>query len=138
AAAPLARESGEVAERLNAPVLKTGRGLRPSRVRIPPSPPDTQGHGLRLGGFVVSGCRKGGVRTLEQKTTGFEPSTRSVRDDRAQRGPEGRAQRAIPPSPPDTQRHGLRLGRLCRLRAPKGGSKPSVSVRIFLSPALSC
>ena len=30
---------GEVAERLNAPVLKTGKGLRPSWVRIPPSPP---------------------------------------------------------------------------------------------------
>ena len=31
--------NGEVAERLNAPVLKTGKGLRPSWVRIPPSPP---------------------------------------------------------------------------------------------------
>ena len=30
---------GEVAERLNAPVLKTGKGASPSRVRIPPSPP---------------------------------------------------------------------------------------------------
>jgi hypothetical protein len=30
---------GEVAERLNAPVLKTGISARVSRVRIPPSPP---------------------------------------------------------------------------------------------------
>ena len=30
---------GEVAERLNAAVLKTAKGLRPSWVRIPPSPP---------------------------------------------------------------------------------------------------
>ena len=33
--------SGEVAERLNAPVLKTGKGASPSWVRIPPSPPST-------------------------------------------------------------------------------------------------
>ena len=32
-------DAGEVAERLNAPVLKTGKGLSPSWVRIPPSPP---------------------------------------------------------------------------------------------------
>ena len=32
--------SGEVAEWLNALVLKTSKGLRPSGVRIPPSPPD--------------------------------------------------------------------------------------------------
>jgi hypothetical protein len=31
---------GEVAERLNAPVLKTGKVATPSRVRIPPSPPN--------------------------------------------------------------------------------------------------
>ena len=31
--------SGEVAERLNALVLKTSKGASPSRVRIPPSPP---------------------------------------------------------------------------------------------------
>ena len=31
--------NGEVAERLNAPVLKTGKGASPSWVRIPPSPP---------------------------------------------------------------------------------------------------
>ncbi len=30
---------GEMAERLNALVLKTSKGLRPSRVRIPVSPP---------------------------------------------------------------------------------------------------
>jgi hypothetical protein len=33
------RRAGEVAERLNAPVLKTGMGASPSWVRIPPSPP---------------------------------------------------------------------------------------------------
>src|SRR5450631_1061752 len=33
------RRAGEVAERLNAPVLKTGGPLRGSWVRIPPSPP---------------------------------------------------------------------------------------------------
>ena len=32
-------DNGEVAERLNAPVLKTGKASRPSRVRISPSPP---------------------------------------------------------------------------------------------------
>ena len=32
---------GEVAERLNAPVLKTGKVATPSRVRIPVSPPFT-------------------------------------------------------------------------------------------------
>src|SRR5581483_9903191 len=32
-------EHGEVAERPNAPVLKTGNGATRSRVRIPPSPP---------------------------------------------------------------------------------------------------
>ena len=32
-------QNGEVAERLNAPVLKTGRLSRVSRVRISPSPP---------------------------------------------------------------------------------------------------
>ena len=40
--APVIRKSngdGEVAERLNAPVLKTGMGASPSWVRIPPSPP---------------------------------------------------------------------------------------------------
>ena len=30
---------GEVAEWLKAPVLKTGKVSKPSRVRIPPSPP---------------------------------------------------------------------------------------------------
>ena len=30
---------GQVAERLNAPVLKTGKGASPSWVRIPPCPP---------------------------------------------------------------------------------------------------
>jgi hypothetical protein len=34
---------GEVAERLNAPVLKTGKPARVSWVRIPPSPPLNQG-----------------------------------------------------------------------------------------------
>ena len=33
---------GEVAERLNALVLKTSKGASPSRVRIPPSPPKIQ------------------------------------------------------------------------------------------------
>ena len=33
-------KSGEVAERLNAPVLKTGKEATPSWVQIPPSPPD--------------------------------------------------------------------------------------------------
>src|SRR6516162_10170907 len=33
-------ENGEVAERLNAPVLKTGIGATRSRVRISPSPPE--------------------------------------------------------------------------------------------------
>ena len=32
--------AGEVAERLNAPVLKTGSSSRGSWVRIPPSPPE--------------------------------------------------------------------------------------------------
>src|SRR6185503_16580145 len=36
-----AARAGEVAERLNAPVLKTGKVARPSRVRISPSPPVT-------------------------------------------------------------------------------------------------
>lgn len=31
-----------MAERLNAPVLKTGKGLSPSRVRIPVPPPNTK------------------------------------------------------------------------------------------------
>ncbi len=31
--------TGRVAERLKAPVLKTGKGLRPSWVQIPPLPP---------------------------------------------------------------------------------------------------
>ena len=35
------QRDGEVAERLNAPVLKTGMGASPSWVRIPPSPPST-------------------------------------------------------------------------------------------------
>ena len=34
--------TGEVVERLNTPVLKTGKGESPSGVRIPPSPPLTQ------------------------------------------------------------------------------------------------
>jgi hypothetical protein len=34
-----AEDNGEVAERLNAPVLKTGIGAIRSRVRISPSPP---------------------------------------------------------------------------------------------------
>ena len=33
--------TGEVVERLNTPVLKTGKGESPSGVRIPPSPPVT-------------------------------------------------------------------------------------------------
>ena len=33
--------TGEVAERLNAPVLKTGNPLRGSGVRISPSPPES-------------------------------------------------------------------------------------------------
>ena len=40
---------GEVAERLNAPVLKTGGASRPSWVRIPPSPPTTSAFGLSKG-----------------------------------------------------------------------------------------
>jgi hypothetical protein len=35
--------NGEVAERLNAPVLKTGIGAIRSRVRISPSPPKNNG-----------------------------------------------------------------------------------------------
>ena len=38
--------NGEVAEWLNVPVSKTGKVARPSRVRIPPSPPDS--HELSL------------------------------------------------------------------------------------------
>ena len=37
-ASPLSAR-GQVAERLNAPVLKTGKGASPSWVRIPPCPP---------------------------------------------------------------------------------------------------
>src|SRR5579862_3980272 len=37
-----ASEDGEVAERLNAPVLKTGKLSRASWVRIPPSPPERE------------------------------------------------------------------------------------------------
>src|SRR5699024_10426668 len=45
--------AGEMAEWLKAPVLKTGVGSRPSWVRIPLSPPDTQG--APSGAFCVSG-----------------------------------------------------------------------------------
>ena len=38
-AAELSQPFGGVAERLNAPVLKTGMGESPSWVRIPPPPP---------------------------------------------------------------------------------------------------
>ncbi len=43
---------GGVAERLNAPVLKTGKGSRPSEVRILSPPPTcaTMNRGLRLAG----------------------------------------------------------------------------------------
>ena len=37
--AELSQSCGGVAERLNAPVLKTGMGESPSWVRIPPPPP---------------------------------------------------------------------------------------------------
>src|SRR6056297_1904673 len=37
---------GEVAERLNAPVLKTGNGATRSGVRIPPSPPSLSGRAM--------------------------------------------------------------------------------------------
>src|SRR5690606_26681427 len=39
AAVPYRGANGSVAEWLKAPVLKTGKGLRPSWVRIPPLPP---------------------------------------------------------------------------------------------------
>ena len=49
------RPDGEVAERLNAPVLKTGKVATPSRVRIPPSPPDKAERGPLRARFVLSG-----------------------------------------------------------------------------------
>ncbi len=56
--------AGEVAERLNAPVLKTGEPSRAPWVRIPPSPPDRNIDPIEAArvpdarGFFHSGARK--------------------------------------------------------------------------------
>jgi hypothetical protein len=74
-------DNGEVAERLNAPVLKTGKASRPSRVRISPSPPDRE----------------------FDKIAGSDFGRRSaLATARAARGP-GRPE-SIPPSPPAASR----------------------------------
>ena len=50
-------QCGQVAERLNAPVLKTGVGASPPWVRIPPCPPlrNNDGHSVRRRGYAISG-----------------------------------------------------------------------------------
>ena len=55
-------DNGEMAERFKAAVLKTAVGLRPPWVRIPLSPPDTQGP--PQGGFCVSG----GAQCVDERT----------------------------------------------------------------------
>ena len=81
---------GEVAERLNAPVLKTGKGASPSWVRIPPSPPHTKKPAPA--GFFVCG----GEGDL-MRTQGFDhlamdgqmaPRAARVRRAKAQDGPQ--------------------------------------------------
>jgi hypothetical protein len=54
-------DNGEVAERLNAPVLKTGVGAIRPWVRIPPSPPIIMG--LSLGPIII-----GGVGCVDEPT----------------------------------------------------------------------
>jgi hypothetical protein len=52
--------AGEVAERLNAPVLKTGGPSRAPWVRIPPSPPDSSANipGIRSHGAIDKRVRQ--------------------------------------------------------------------------------
>ena len=56
-ARPRGRQSGEMAERFKAAVLKTAVGSSPPWVRIPLSPPHTKNAGARKGPFFVCGER---------------------------------------------------------------------------------
>ena len=53
ASIPHCRESGGVAERLKAAVLKTARGATPSWVRIPPPPPEAFVFAVKIGSGPV-------------------------------------------------------------------------------------
>jgi hypothetical protein len=71
--------AGEVAERLNAPVLKTGKVATPSGVRIPPSPPKSS--------RLITGDSN-----PRSNKAGFEAAGSGPQD------------RSIPPSPPKSSR----------------------------------
>ena len=63
----LDNQNGEVAEWLNAPVLKTGMSEMASRVRIPPSPhKNKEPDAMSIRWFYF--YRKGGVRKAEIKS----------------------------------------------------------------------
>src|SRR5688500_13359410 len=88
--------TGGVAERLNAPVLKTGSPARGSWVRIPPPPPDSsfvragfEAH-EQMNKWVQQLC---GAKLDTGASATVAPSPRGVSG--------GRPARTIPPAPPD-------------------------------------
>ena len=107
---------GEVAEWSNVPDSKSGVGLRPPWVRIPPSPPphSKPGFAQRTAGFFVYAYWVGfeptvmnmpGSTTRQLQLTGWTMRRRAHRS-RAKRGmrPSGRT---IPPSPPPHSKPGF-------------------------------
>ena len=76
---------GEVAERLNAPVSKTGMAFGSSRVRIPPSPLHEATNAVTLiTAFVASPFRCFTILIESARVLGFSPS--SLRGGRSDPG----------------------------------------------------
>jgi hypothetical protein len=96
-----AHETGEMAERFKAPVLKTGVVAIPPWVRIPLSPPDKQG--APPGAFCLSGGESGWTNPLGfDKFVWNEFGQPKGWPRSAQRaGVRLRMSRTIPLSPPD-------------------------------------
>jgi hypothetical protein len=92
---------GEVAERLNAPVLKTGVPSRGPWVRIPPSPPAVRAvlAGIRNHGTIATRVRQ----LCRAKLDAAAPRLRSRAPARGMSSAP--ALLTIPPSPPDPDYH---------------------------------
>ena len=65
---------GEVAERLNAPVLKTGVGAIRPWVRIPPSPPKSVVSSTKSPGAILDDANASARRAATRKVAAISPS----------------------------------------------------------------
>jgi hypothetical protein len=86
---------GGLAERLNAPVLKTGKALRPSWVRIPRPPPAFHEYGL-LGPYFVFTRRRTHEPERRTRSYRWEEDGRTHSEPLRQRGNLARVQLTLP------------------------------------------